>query len=52
MFINRTYARNVSWKCQDMHIENKSYQEDKMKCSEPKKVVTITTYSKGRNTII
>ena len=35
-----------------MHIYNKSYQEDKMKYSEPKKVVTVTTYSKGRNLII
>ena len=35
-----------------MHIYNKGYQADKMKYSEPKKVVTFTTYSKGRNLII
>ena len=32
-----------------MHIYNKSYQADKMKYSEPKKVVTVAI---GRNLII
>ena len=35
-------ARNVSWKCQDMHIENKSYQADKMKRSRSKEISLLS----------